>query len=345
MKLLLYTQAVNSQDPILGFMHGWLSEFAKHWESITVVCLFEGEHHLPANVSVLSLGKNEGRGRLTYLYRFFSYSFFSRVPYDAVFVHMNQEYVLLGGFFWRLLGKRVALWYNHAAGSFLTRLSAALAHHVFHTSPFAFVAGSSHARTMPAGIDTTLFREYSDIPRESNSVLSLGRIAPIKGLDVLVDGIKSLESRHIPLHARIVGDPAPRDKAYAEYLHHHASELVRAGVLEFLPGVPNTQTPALYAQHLVFVNLSPSGLYDKTILEAAACGTLPLVSSRAFVHDLPPECLFEEGRAADVAAKLEALFSLLPEQIHLVRQRVRQFVQDSHSLTALAREVHTALTS
>ena len=47
MKLLIITQKVNKIDPILGFFHGWIIEFAKHFESITVICLEKGEYNLP----------------------------------------------------------------------------------------------------------------------------------------------------------------------------------------------------------------------------------------------------------------------------------------------------------
>ena len=82
--------------------------------------------------------------------------------YDSVFVHMNAEYMVLGGFLWRLWDKRVALWYNHPARSLKVRVAASLAHRVFYTSPQSFTARYRRkARQMPVGIDTTQFR-----PRE-----------------------------------------------------------------------------------------------------------------------------------------------------------------------------------
>ena len=57
MKLLLVTQKVDEDDEVLGFMHRWIEEFAKHCEKVIVVCLREGSHSLPDNVEVHSLGK------------------------------------------------------------------------------------------------------------------------------------------------------------------------------------------------------------------------------------------------------------------------------------------------
>jgi len=59
MKILVITQEISRQSPVLGFFHGWLAAFSKRFESITAVCLKKGDYDLPANVSVFSLGKEE----------------------------------------------------------------------------------------------------------------------------------------------------------------------------------------------------------------------------------------------------------------------------------------------
>src|SRR3989344_6741688 len=57
MRLLIVTQKVDKNDPVLGFFHRWIEKFAKNFERVTVICLGKGEYNLPANVKVLSLGK------------------------------------------------------------------------------------------------------------------------------------------------------------------------------------------------------------------------------------------------------------------------------------------------
>src|SRR5690349_983344 len=101
MRLLIITQKVDSKDPILGFFHRWIVEFAKNTTKVSVVCLSKGVFNLPSNVSVYSLGKERGGNRISYTYNFFRYIWTLRHEYDAVFVHMNPIYVLLGGFFWK----------------------------------------------------------------------------------------------------------------------------------------------------------------------------------------------------------------------------------------------------
>ena len=102
MKLLIITQKVDKQDAVLGFFHRWLLEFTKNFEKITVICLERGVFDLPHNAKVLSLGKEQGKSRVKYLWNFYKYIWSERKNYDTVFVHMNQEYVLLGAPIWKI---------------------------------------------------------------------------------------------------------------------------------------------------------------------------------------------------------------------------------------------------
>ena len=145
MRLLVTTQAVDLDDPVLGFFHRWLEELARGADTVHVICLKEGRHSLPKNVFVHSLGKEGGRSRLKYISRFYKYIRMYRNEYDAVFVHMNEEYVVMGGFLWRMWGKRIVMWRNHKMGSWRTRLAMKFADVVCYTSPNAFVASSKKA--------------------------------------------------------------------------------------------------------------------------------------------------------------------------------------------------------
>lgn len=170
MKLLIVTQVVDRNHPILGFFHRWIEEFAKHTETLHVIALQVGEYELPKNVTVHSLGKEEGSGKIERVMRFYKYVWSLGDEYDAVFVHMNPEYVVLAGFWWRMMGKRVSLWYNHTVGSFWLRIAKFLVKRVFHTSPYAFPARYKNAERMPAGIDTELFKPRPEVKKISKSI-------------------------------------------------------------------------------------------------------------------------------------------------------------------------------
>ena len=72
-----------------------------------------GAHSLPSNVNIHSLGKEKGASRFFKFIKFYWLIFKLRKNYDAVFVHMNPEYVVLGGWLWKIWKKPVYLWYVH----------------------------------------------------------------------------------------------------------------------------------------------------------------------------------------------------------------------------------------
>ncbi len=279
-KLLILTQAVDREDPVLGFFHRWIEEFARHYEQVTIICLRKGDYELPSHVKVLSLGKEEGKGRLTYLLRFYRFIWQERKNYDAVFVHMNQEYVLLGGLPWRFLGKRVYLWRNHAKGNILTRLAIILSRKVFCTSPQSFTARFLKTHIMPAGVDTDFFKPSESVIRKPNSILFLGRIAPVKRVLEFVEWFNGLGEEFT---ATIAGAALPADEVYEAEVRRIASPRIR-----FVGAVGAEQARDLYRTHEVYVNKTPAGSFDKTIVEAAACGAR-VVTDNPAAHMIKPE--------------------------------------------------------
>ena len=194
MKLLIITQKVDNQDDVLGFMHRWIEQFAAQCEQVTVICLFEGRHALPANVRVFSLGKEKGVSRLEYLVRFFRIIWRERAAYDSVFVHMNQIYVLLGGLLWRALGKRVALWYAHGAVPSSLRVAEKMVNTVFTSTKSGFRLPSKKIRVVGQGIDTDFFCPKAREDAQGFRIVVVGRISPIKDYETLILAAEKLQS-------------------------------------------------------------------------------------------------------------------------------------------------------
>lgn len=286
MKLLIVTQAVDSEDQVLGFFVRWIEELAKRVKDVEVICLKEGKHALSENVRVHSLKKERGAPRyarrLVYAFRFWRLSWRLRNDYDAVFVHMNQEYILLAGPFWKMLGKRIYLWRNHYAGSLLTDVAAAFCTKVFCTSKHSYTAKYKKTVLMPVGVDTDRFSAGAHIVRKPHSILFLSRISPSKRPEMLIDALALLAVKSQTFNAIFVGSPLPKDVAYYESLKEKVRSLSLADSVTFLPGVPNAETPDLYRAHQIFVNTSQSGMFDKTLFEAAACGCRVFASSKDF---------------------------------------------------------------
>lgn len=343
MRLLFVTQAVDERAPVLGFVCGWLHAFAGVFSRISVVCLQKGVCTLPQNVSVYSLGKERGGNRFLYAFRFLGYIWRARRAYDAVFVHMNQEYILLAGLLWRALRKPVALWYNHTAGTLWTKIAMRLATTVFHTSPYAFTAGTKKSVRMPAGIDIGRFIPVADMVRVPRSILFLGRVAPLKGVHTLVEAALILRAQRKDFSLTICGDALPRDAGYEREVRKRAEPLVKEGKCRFLPAIANSLAPRLFSEHEIFVNLTPAGNYDKTVLEAAACGTLPLVSSPAFRDAFPPELFFAEHNPESLADAVLRVSAFAEKYKKEIQARLRSCVVETHDLHLLVTKVYENL--
>jgi glycosyltransferase involved in cell wall biosynthesis len=328
MRLLICTQAVDQNDPVLGFFCRWIEEFATRCEHIHVICLNEGKHTLPANVSVHSLGKESGRSRVKYLARFFRYSWSLHGEYDAVFVHMNEQYVLLGGVLWRILGKQIALWRNHKMGSWRTRCALSLASVVFHTSPQAFVVYSPKAIKMPIGIDTNLFSPGS-APMK-NSILFLGRLDPVKKPELFLGAMQQLADTHPETRADVYGHPTPGRETFAEELKKKFGALPNVA---FHGAIANYMTPALYRSHAVYVNTTPSGSFDKTIGEAMAAGCIVVIANDALRKVVPDSCIVDPSSVASVAAGIRAALEMPHAESESLTHMQRNYIVREHSLS------------
>ena len=304
MKLLITTQNIDKNDPILGFFHRWVEEFAKHFEHIYVICLSEGEHTLPANVTVYSLGKESGENMVKYVWRFYTHLWTLNGKYDAVFSHMNPHYILLGGLVWRLQKKNIFFWRNHARMNIMTRIASVFAKRIFYTSPYACTARYAHAVKMPVGIDTERF-DKEDVLKErtqKKKILFLGRLSPVKRVDLLVEVAKLLPDTH---EVHIYGDAPKKDEIYGQQLRAQAGSNVY-----FHNAVKNTDTPAIYRAHDVFVNLTPRGSMDKTVLEASACGTMAIITNESFLNTIDPISYIEDVSVQSILDTIIRITSL-----------------------------------
>ncbi len=338
MKLLILTQKVDKEDSNLGFFHGWISELSKKFEKISVICLEKGEFDLPENVNVFSLGKESGRSKIKYVKNFFNLILGLNREYKLVFVHMNQEYVLLGGFFWKIMRKKIYFWRNHPSGGFLTHVAIWLSNKVFCTSKASFTAKYKKTVLMPVGINTSIFNTESRIKGQEskgNKILFLGRIAPIKKQELFIKALDLLDKKGVSFEANIYGDSLPKDEEYHQSLKATVDKLGLNNKIKFYKGVPNYQTPEIYNKHDIFVNLTPSGSFDKTILEATACGCLLVTTNESLSGEVDEKVIAEDKNPNGIAEKINFWINANEDERKNVSQKLQKYVLENHSLNTL----------
>src|SRR3989344_9447325 len=155
-KLLIITQKVDKNDQLLGFFIDWIKRLALKFDKITILCLEKGEFSLPENVRVVSLGKDRGTSKPIQSFNFYKNIF--KNDYDAVFVHMNPIWVILGGPSWKIMHKKIFFWYTHKAVTPKLRLAEKFADVIFTASKESFRLPSKKVIVTGHGIDTGLFQ-------------------------------------------------------------------------------------------------------------------------------------------------------------------------------------------
>ncbi len=345
MKLLITTQAVDQNDPALAFFLQWVSEFAKHCEQVTVVCLREGKYTLPDNVRVVCIDPSRRSSRISRAIRFISFMFRERASYDTVFVHMNPEYLVLGGWYWRLRGIRSGLWYTHRSVDLKLRIATLFANIVFTASPEGFRLKNDKVCAMGHGIDTDRFhREISDLKlHKPLNLLCVGRITPIKDQKTAVEALALLKKEGVDVHLTFIGVPsAVGDDAYAHEVKELIAQKGLEGQVTFAGAVTYDDMPKQYENMDFSLNLCPTGGLDKVVFESMAAGVPTLVANTAFANLFGPYkdlLVFRHGNARDLAMKIEAIARLSEESLRDIRIELGRTVWGKADVSALVTSI------
>ncbi len=330
MNLLIITQKVDEEDQLLGFFVDWLTRFSAKFEKVTVICQKSGRFNLPANIEVVSIGKDRGLLKASQLFNFYSAIIGRRKDYDAVFVHMNPIWVVLGGWWWRISGKMIYFWYTHKAVTPKLRLAEKLANTVFTASKESFRLASSKVIVTGHGIDTDLFRPDYSKKLAGLNILSVGRIAPVKNYETLIHAASLLKNKGILFSVTIIGEPAlESDKDYEAAIKKMIKELQLEDNFKFLGKVNHRDILPYYQSHDIFVHMSKTGSVDKTLLEAMACGMKVLSSNDSAKSFLPDRLIFNNENPAELADKIENMSHEQPDPA------LRSYVAANHNLNTL----------
>ncbi len=346
-RLLVCTQEMNKKSSTLGFMHAWATKLSAKYDSVIVICLYSGEYNLPENVKVISLGKehlgNKRFAKLKYALNFYKGIFSERNNYDKVFVHMNDEYVVLGGIFWKLLGKKVVLWSNHHYGTWIRVLGTKFVDKVFYTSKFSYTADKSkfpQGMQMPVGVDVESLNTKEEFVVPNNSILSLGRLDPSKKPEIILKALKKLQDQDFKFTCEFVGGTsADKFPNYENEIKKLKQDLGLGDNVRFVGAVPNTETYKYYLSHDIYLNVAKSGMLDKTIFKALAAGCLPLTTSIDFNEMIFPvvgdEFKVEQDSVDSLAEKLKHVLAFDPEHKKHKVKLMQDVVIQKHSLDSL----------
>lgn len=345
MKLLIITQKIDERDDVLGFMHGWIAGFARECEKVTAIGLSVGKHHLPKNVEVLSLGKEGGRSRLRSLARLYWYAWSRRREYDAVFVHMNQVYINVTAPLWRLLGKKISLWYAHGHVPRDLRFAELFTQRVFTSTESGFRIVSDKKRVVGQAIDTERFAPSQEAHSESSffRIVTVGRITPAKDYETLIDAVALLSKQGKKVLVTVIGRPAlGSDEQYFEKIKKSVAEKGLSDSFNFVGAVANVDLPSHLQSAQIFVNMGKTGSLDKVVPEAMATGLPILTCNEALLEVLGPytqSLIYPKNDSRVLAQKIAWLMDMSLSERIKIGTDLREIVVREHSLPRFVRRI------
>jgi glycosyltransferase involved in cell wall biosynthesis len=341
MKVLICAQVVDQHHPILGFFHGWLLEFANYFEEVHIICLQKGVYEFPSHVHVYSLGKEQGESNIKYLfrfYRYFGYVFF-KVRVDYVFFHMGYIFNNLAAPFFvirKLFQTKFYWWKTHGTLTCLGHSALIFSDAVYTAAAQSFPSQSPKKRVVGHAIEIVPAEDISLKKSEPPILLCVGRVTPVKQIELVIDAAKILQGRGVPCQVRIVG--AFADSAYEKKLRAYVEASSIVASVTFVGPLHFSEVRREYSSARVLVHPSETGGIDKVVLEAMQYKLPPVAHERTYGSLLNPFALAvssqDAGAYADVIEPI-----LRNEYSRHDAEALRKIVVENHSLTTLMKRI------
>ena len=349
MNLLLFNLKTDADDSVLGFTTEWINAIASNCESVTVITMMSGSIKVAQNVQVYSIGKEKGHSELRRLFTFYKIliSVLRTKDIQACFAHMMPLFSVLG---WPLLKWKkipIVLWYAHGSVSWLLRLATLLVDRVVASNPSGFRIKTPKFRSIGQGINVDRFQPSSPLRASDSSkiFLTVGRISPVKNLDVAIKAFSLLPKPVLAsLKLHLIGDPLGKEgELYYEELQKLVIELNLTNHIQFLPAFPFHQVDQAYRGAFAFINSSDTDSMDKTVLEAMSSGLPVITSNLAFQNEFSTSYarswMIPKNNPEALAEKIQEMTGLNENSWREMGVELRELVIKHHSLPQLASRI------
>ncbi|MBW1711891.1 MAG: glycosyltransferase family 4 protein [Deltaproteobacteria bacterium] len=341
----IFCVLIDPGHDIAGFVLSWIKGLARRVDSLEVIALEVVDAQgagLPANVRLTSLGKEKGFGRPRLLVNSQRAVWRAMDRADFLLCHMMPVYALAAGPICRLKGKPLLLWYTHQHVDLKLRAAVRAADRVLTAVPESMRVPTAKKRVLGHGIDTDRFCPGPDRPRSGPlRVVSVGRLSPVKRLEVLVEAAEKLKAwgRLEDFRFSLVGQEGePFQKAYTQAVKDRIKESGLEGVFEFTGSIPYAGVADSFRQADLFVSMQEQRGLDKAVLEAMACGLPVVVANRSFVPllgDQAGRLVYPPDQPQALAQKLIDLAQVPAGQRRALGLDLRAKVQAEHDLGRL----------
>ncbi len=346
MRVLLITPNVDVEHAILGFLHYWADELAKHVDSLDILTFRAGKFSFNnKNIQVFDLSSPSRIMKFLKL----NYYLFKLVPKnDVVYIQMYPFLALISYPYVKIFGKKMVMWYTHRCVTSTLLLVNKLVDKVMTAANNTYRINTHKKEILGHGI---VFSGYPNLKRivkkrgKKFIILSVGRISPIKKFEVLLDAINILVNKknYKNIECLILG-PVYDDKYYKKLLEIVEMRNLNSYV-KFLGPVPHKKIKEIYMKADLFVSTSQSGL-DKAPLESMALGIYTLICGSEYLEyfdkELKEKCYYDVNNINELVEKIE-YFIKNKDKEEKLRLKMMHHVLKHHSIESHAKKVKRVL--
>lgn len=292
MKLVFITQKLAFGDPLMGFTHKWVEALACAVDELVVIANEVGAVHLSPSIAVHSLGKESHASKFKRFWRLHQIlkgeSPKAQKNIDAIFCHQCPIYLLSALPMAKLQNIPLYLWYAHGHASFTAKIAAKFAKKIFTSSPFALTIDHPQKKIMGQGVDTA-FWENLGKPYATHEIrmVHVGRLSPVKNIAAMIELTAKLKNQGNKVRLDLIGDPATAtDQKYLLDLLKLTHDLGITPDVNFLGGMSHEKVKVALSESDYTLNFSTSNAIDKSLIETACAGLIPITQNPSFLYSL-----------------------------------------------------------
>jgi glycosyltransferase involved in cell wall biosynthesis len=336
-RVVFVTQQVDPAHPALAATVPKLKALAALVEEIVVLADGVVEEALPENCRVRTFRSawRTGRGLR------FEVALARELPRlrggGAVIAHMCPIYAVLAAPLVRPLRIPLVLWFTHWKASRLLRAAETVSTAVTSVDRRSFPLESEKLQAIGHGIDLGEFPCAGPADGDRGlRLLALGRYSRAKGLDTVLRAVAEVPEASVAVHGPVLSDD---ERVHRGELERLVRDLGLDGRVTLADAVPRSQLPELFRTHDALVNNMRAGAPDKVVYEAAASCVPVLASNPVFDSLLEPEQRFAREDVEGLAERIRALGRLAAGERAELGRRLRERVEESHSVESWARGI------
>ena len=321
-KNLLYLNlSVDEKDVSLGFTKTWTDQFSKNYENVDIITLNKPVENIEnQNVNIYGITKDDKSSK------FNKYKQIKNIiqkltietNYDLCFSHMSPLLIVLTRIYSKNKKIPSVLWYTHPkpkefSKRVILRLSIFFSNKIVTASNSSFPYKSKKVEIVGHAIDYELFQSKRDNLLNKDFII-LSRISKSKNIELALDSF--LNSKFKNNLITIVGDPVTsQDQEYKKFLENRYK---LNNNITFEGKVPHNSLPTILCNYSFHINATPSGFYDKSVLETLSAGLFNFYSNtdynKLFSEDMISFTNFKLNNSS-LTDNLNAVFDLKEETL------------------------------